>query len=121
MRKLQNQNNDTKSGEQRHYGAYGSAPSGSSSIITETVTAFNSANVIPNSSLDTTVALPLATVGDAVLLNPRTALATGMQMAGNIYAAGVLTIRMTNSTVASIDPAAVDIDVTLIKKAPGGG
>lgn len=102
-------------------GQYGSAPSGAASIVTETVLQFNSAAVNPGTSVDTTVALPLSNVSDSVIVTPQQPLTAGLIMQGRISSDGVLTVRVINATAATIDPAAVDLTVGLIKKAPGGG
>ncbi len=100
-------------------GAYGSAPSGASSIVTETLLAFNSAAVNPNTSVDTTVAVPGANVTDAVVVTPAAAPAAGISFSARVSADGVVTVRATNATVATVDPAAVDLICAFIKKAPG--
>jgi len=91
--KPQNQAIEQHSKEQGHKGSYGSSPSGAASIITETISAFDSANVVANSSVDTTVAVPGATVGDAVMVTPLAALETGLV----VLAMGLHTPNMINT------------------------
>jgi len=117
--KQQNQAIEQHSKEQGHKGSYGSSPSGAASIITETISAFDSANVVANSSVDTTVAVPGATVGDAVMVTPLAALETGLVIQGRVSAANVVTVRVTNATTAAVNPAAVNLSIAVIHPAPG--
>lgn len=95
---------------------YGSSPSGATMILTEKVAGFDSANIVANSSVDTTVLFPGADVGDIVQISPvSAALEAGLTIQGRVGTQGILTIRVTNATTAAVNPAAIDLNVALIR------
>lgn len=118
--RTQNQTSLSQTTEQRNLmGAYGTPPSGAASILTETITGFDCANVVANQSVDTTVSVPGCTVGDTVLVTPLAALEPGLSIQGRVSAANVVTVRVINATTAAVNPAAVNLSIACIHPAPG--
>ena len=65
-------------------------------------------------SLDLTIALPGAVVGDLVIVSAPSALAAGFSYNAFVSAANVVTVRLVNNTAAPIDPAAQTWGVAVI-------
>lgn len=67
----------------------------------------NYGSIAANTTADLTFALPGAIIGDCVSAAPSTTIETGLTWSSWVSAADVVTIRLANSTVGAIDPAAV--------------
>lgn len=71
---------------------------------------FNFGNIVAGGELTTTVAVPGARAGDAVLVSSKLKVA-GLAVDGFVLANDVVTIRRHNYSLAAVDPAADDFRV----------
>lgn len=62
----------------------------------------------------TTIEIPGAQVGDLVIVTPNTA-AVGFQYSGYVSAASVVTLRATNATTGTVDPASIVASVLVLR------
>lgn len=78
------------------------------------------ASLATQTAVDTSVAVPAARVGDAIIVTPLGTWPAGVtQPQGRCAVAGTVLCRISNPTVGAVDPASQTFRFTLIHDAPG--